>query len=509
MSKPENNVFPLRPQHAPPLMRSIYPPEVEDALRKAGFTPPNPNTIVNHPDLPPPASLGADLSEPKRTLFREATCGPIENRSHKHTTLVTVMGMREHAAASPEPSARPLSADAPNPKHSLGDEGLDIDTLTPEEIEKHDRTAAEAKARKEQAKCTSGKTSTTKPPKEKPQIDIAAIGDAVDRLNRSFAYIEARPDAVMQLDWRHPTDGVTRMLRIKDFYLLLANDRVEIIPGQPKVEASRLWFTSERRNQWRDAGYFGPGQPVPDRFMNLYHGMKITPKKGVWSKLKAFLQNIICAGNLAAYDYLLNLMQWKVQNPTKPTEVSIVLLGKVGVGKGTFAYIFSLIFGEEHFVHFTDSVQAQNKFNNLLLGRFVAFYDETFYGHDPRIKQKLKGYVTERTITIEPKFINAFQTLNILLNIFASNEMAAAPIDANDRRAFVLAVSEDRQEDLPYFADLKKAFADGEVAAFVYDALRADLSDFERTRRTPLPTKAKATLALVTGNEVQTFLYGG
>jgi hypothetical protein len=47
----------------------------------------------------------------------------------------------------------------------------------------------------------------------------------------------------------------------------------------------------------------------------------------------------------------------------------------------------------------------------------------------------------------------------------------------------------------------------GEVAAMMYEALNTDLSEFEKVRRRPVMTKAKAKLALITGNEARTFLF--
>jgi hypothetical protein len=47
----------------------------------------------------------------------------------------------------------------------------------------------------------------------------------------------------------------------------------------------------------------------------------------------------------------------------------------------------------------------------------------------------------------------------------------------------------------------------GEIAALMHDALAADLSKFEKTRRMPVMTKVNARLAKITGNEARTFLF--
>ena len=302
--------------------------------------------------------------------------------------------------------------------------------------------------------------------------------------------------------------GQPKFLSIKNFYTLKANDLVRIV--RPKSEVwepvARLWLTSPKRNQWKDADYFGPNDPAPEGYLNLYHGLAIQPKKGTWDKLAGFLLNIICDRDDKAYDYLIKLIWWKVQNPTIRTEIALILLGLPGIGKGTFAYIFELIFGSLY-VHFTEPDQISNQYNTLLMGRVVAFYDEVVYGHDPRIKTKLRGYITEESLTMEPKFVSPFQIRNMLFNIFASNEIAAAPLDANDRRAVVLEPSRDKKINLDYFADLKDAMRSGEVAAFVHDALAADLTEFAKVRRKTITTVAKAKLALVTGNDAETFFY--
>ena len=329
------------------------------------------------------------------------------------------------------------------------------------------------------------------------------------RLNRTYAFIKARPDAVLDLEWLDRNGGRTRTVSIKQFHFIEAPHRIEMRTARSKVSKppSVLWFNSRKRREYIDADYYGPNETVPRGHLNLYHGFACMSEKGEWPRLREFLREIVCAGDPLVYDYVLRLIQWKIKNPTKNPEVGLLLLGEVGLGKGTFAYLFKLIFGWDHYLQFTDPAQAQNKYNTLIAGRFVIFYDETFYGHDPRIKQKIKGEITEPTITIEPKFVSPFQMRNTALRLFASNEVAALPIDANDRRLVVLAFANLHQEDHVYFAALRKAMEGGEVAAFVHDALAADLTAFEKVRRSPVATKAKAVLAQITGNEVQAFLY--
>jgi hypothetical protein len=328
-------------------------------------------------------------------------------------------------------------------------------------------------------------------------------------LNRNYAFIEARPDSVLDLEWIGGDGQRTRTLSIKQFHNVLAPYRLEIKTkrGWETKPLSALWFASRQRRQFIDADYFGPNETVPRGHLNLYHGPATMPVKGSWLKLEWFLRNIVCGGDDPVYDYVLKLIQWKIQNPTKNPEVGLLLMGPRGVGKGTFAKFLRLIFGPDHFLQFNDSDQAQNKYNTIIQGRFVLFYDETIYGHDPKIKQKIKGQITEPMQIIEPKFVSPYPMKNIALRVFASDQVAAVPIDADDRRLVVLGLSTLKQEDHVYFRKLRAAMDGGEVAAFIHDALAADLTAFEKVRRMPVATKAKAILAQTTGNEVAAFLF--
>jgi hypothetical protein len=69
-----------------------------------------------------------------------------------------------------------------------------------------------------------------------------------------------------------------------------------------------------------------------------------------------------------------------------------------------------------------------------------------------------------------------------------------------------LAVSDIHAKDVAYFAKLMAAIEGDELAAFVHDALSADLSKFESVRREPPKTKARARLAAATARPEEEYL---
>jgi hypothetical protein len=268
----------------------------------------------------------------------------------------------------------------------------------------------------------------------------------IERLNQRFAYLLSRPDAVMEVTWDDGRGEKTRMLAInKQFKPLIADQTfsVEGRDGQIKqLPLADLWIRSPSRLVYENADYFDRDQDAPAGWLNLFGGFATTSKAGSWDKTEWFLQNIVCNKNTKSYPYLRDLIFWKIQHPTGNPEIAIALLGNEGYGKGTFAYIFELMFGLAYYLHLQDASQANARFNILLSGKMVVYYDETFFGHDARIKQKLKGLVTEHTLTIEGKFVNPYQIRNTALRIYAGNDVALLPIDTTDRRDLVLELSE-------------------------------------------------------------------
>ena len=58
------------------------------------------------------------------------------------------------------------------------------------------------------------------------------------------------------------------------------------------------------------------------------------PKAASWETIRSHWLDTVCGGDQALFDYLEGWAATKVQNPASPPEVSLVMRGEEGAGKG-------------------------------------------------------------------------------------------------------------------------------------------------------------------------------
>ena len=339
---------------------------------------------------------------------------------------------------------------------------------------------------------------------------VGEIPGWVIEMNAKYAFSMDRPGGVIVRD---DGDSIIKMITLPELHNTYANDLIRVPAGKnrdgsPKtqlVNKGKAWFSHRARAQYRAVGAYPAGREPPGA-LNIWKGLATAPSPGKWPMLREFLLKVICGGEQAAFDYLLKLIQWKIQNPTENPEVGIVQLGGAGIGKNTFFDILVFVFGAKWAVTFTDADAAASKFNADIEGKQLIHYDECHFGHDHRAAGKLKGSITGGKIRIEHKGINAYHVRNTALRVYSSNEIAALPINLDDRRFLVLDISHERQNDRGYYKSLREALNDGELAAFIHDALDADLKAFDLDRRAPYKTEARAKLAAATASTEDDYL---
>ncbi len=242
-----------------------------------------------------------------------------------------------------------------------------------------------------------------------------------------------------------------------------------------KVSITSIWLDSIFRRQY-DGIVFSPSNDIPG-YYNLFKGFPVEPVKGDWSLYRNLMRNIIAAGNDEHYKYLLKWMARLIKDPGGERSGSaIVMRGKMGVGKGVFVSQYGEILGS-HFLHITNPSHLVHRFNNHLKDCLLCFVDEGIWAGDKTAEGILKGMITEKYIMVEPKGKDAFSIKNHIHLIFASNNDWVIPAGLEERRFFVLDVSDKHMQDHEYFAAIINQMNNGGREALLYDLLEMDISD--------------------------------
>lgn len=218
-----------------------------------------------------------------------------------------------------------------------------------------------------------------------------------------------------------------------------------------------------------------PNAPVelPDGALNLWRGFGVTPAPGCWNRMKAHIAEVLAAGDTQALNYIVKWAAWAVQHPDKPAGAALVFRGGQGAGKGVFARTLCQMFGQ-HGVQLFNSKHMVG-FNALLRNCLLLYADEAFWAGDKQGESTLKGLITEPSIVIESKGVNAEIWKNRLHVVMTSNADWVVPAGHDSRRYAMFDVAESHKQNKNYFDPLYAELDNGGREAMLYDLLRVDL----------------------------------
>jgi len=222
---------------------------------------------------------------------------------------------------------------------------------------------------------------------------------------------------------------------------------------------------------------------TPSSTLNYWVGATVTPSVGDWRVIRNHIHQVICAGDSILFEYLLNYLAHMLQFPEDKPGIMVVLLGKQGTGKGLFFQILQRIWSRTSLL-VSDIQQVVGQFNGALERHYVVIMDEALFSGDRKSQDRMKSLITEKTCHIEQKYQPA-RTIESVHRFFASsNHDQFAHTEADDRRYLVLRVSDERQGEHDYFANLVRSIVnDHVIAALVHDLMHRNLSGFNVRQR--------------------------
>lgn len=276
-------------------------------------------------------------------------------------------------------------------------------------------------------------------------------------------------------------------------------------PEEPIYKPAGKWWLEHPLRREYDRLVFAPNREVEGAY-NLWQGFAVEPRPGDCTALLAHVRDNVCRGDPTNYAYLLGWMASAVQHPDEPGHAAVVLRGRQGTGKSFFAKGFGSLFGR-HFLQVADAKHMVGNFNHHLRDCVVLFGDEAFYAGDRKHESVLKTLVTEEIIHYESKGVDSEQGRNYVHLIMASNSNWVVPADMDDRRFFVLDVSEEHAQDTRYFRAIAEQMENGGREALLHYLLNYDLDDVGFEVRNVPKTAAKDEQKLFSASKVRRAVY--
>ncbi|ADK73448.1 DNA primase [Roseobacter phage RDJL Phi 1] len=273
-----------------------------------------------------------------------------------------------------------------------------------------------------------------------------------------------------------------------DFQSFLANRRVQ--QGDRAVPIAEAWQEWGGRRQYNGV-IFDPERDHKG-FLNLWTGWAVTPAKkdDGWSYLNELLSDVLCDGDEAVYEYVMNWAAYMIQHPGSPAEVAICFQGGKGVGKGTWFRTLAQLAGR-HGMQITSSEHLTGRFNDHLRDCIFLFADEAIKAYDKDGESRLKGLITEPTLVYEGKGKDAKRGKNRLHVGMASNEDWFIPMGLEGERRFLLQrANQNKVGQHSWFEKLNDQLNQGGREALLWDLMQRDISGW--APRKQIPTSAAA-----------------
>lgn len=311
---------------------------------------------------------------------------------------------------------------------------------------------------------------------KKEEVETALgkpINPKIVRLNKRHAIARVSSKTVV-LDFQD--DGSVTYGSVNDLHQFYENDRV---PNKEVTEpVSKKWMRDKHRRTYPKGIVFAPNRVVEGAY-NHWQGFSVEPdSKKSCKRFLDHLFEVICNKDVKLYEYSLDYFAHLVQFPEDKPGVAFVVKGKKGAGKDTIAEYFARII-KNHYVTIANKDQLLGKFNQHQEKCLLLHVQEGFWAGDKRDEGALKYLITSENVMIEPKGMNAFPIRSVLRIFISSNEKWVVPATEDERRFFVLNVSNRRLGDHKYFDLLRKEMKGDGPAALLAMLQARDISGFQ------------------------------
>lgn len=254
-------------------------------------------------------------------------------------------------------------------------------------------------------------------------------------------------------------------------------DEIAYLPGKP----TGILIQDDKKvlNTWRDTG--------------------IAPKDGEFGTIFQHFCNLFPDGG--ERDHVIDYLAHLVQKPGVKIKHVLLTIGGQGIGKSAIGLLVKRLVGADNTREVGPS-EAEGRFKARWGNQQVFIFEELMAVDRLKFYNDLKEWITQESVTVEEKHIQAYEAATPRGFLAFSNEQIPTRIAPDDRRFYVLR-SEMTQQSPDYYERLFDAINGAEAAAFKHHLMNRDISGFRPDARPPM-TAAKAELIADTRAPIET-----
>lgn len=276
----------------------------------------------------------------------------------------------------------------------------------------------------------------------------------------------------------------------------------------PKSKITTLMVKSTCAGKVEGIAY-RPGQSTEiliedrQRKLNIWKDTGIKPVFGNYGVIYQHLINLFPSP--AEREHVIDYLAHLTQKPGVKIKHVVLIIGVQGIGKSAIGLLVKRLIGDQNTLDVGPS-EAEGRFKARWGNRQVLVFEELMADNRLKFYNDLKEWITQETVTVEEKHIQAYEGLTPRGFLAFSNEHIPTRLAADDRRFFVTR-SEMTPQPSSYYDELFEAINGAEAAAFKEHLLHRDISGFRADARPPM-TVGKADLVADTRAPVEAKIEG-
>lgn len=289
------------------------------------------------------------------------------------------------------------------------------------------------------------------------------------------------PRAIIKLHARNTNKDKINIWKRPAFDDMFSNETVWADDGDEikQFKLTKLWWDwpAEPDGKQNRATYsrqvFDPSQTCEVEAYNLWRGFPMKPSSaGKWSLLYEHLYENICHSDDEYYHFIMTWMAHLFQKPGEIPGSAFVLIGKRGTGKSIlFEEILGNIMGDL-LISLSDKEQVFGGFNAHFRERLLCSMEEAVWAGNHQAEGQLKTMITGKKKALTKKGVDTDFIENYCRIVILSNNEWVVPVSFDERRFFVLEVTNTRLKDTVFFGKMLDEMANGGNEAFLDELMQ-------------------------------------